>query len=399
VVRHAFRDLQSKAMNAATLFSGVREMKKSPVRPHRRTLLVAAAGLLALFFGGSASADTVTFNTFVTGTNINAAVGQTNVIGFTYAGNEFVGSLYFGGNNLQLFSTDLSGGNVQKFGTPMSNGFGGEVVLAASLGLGGFPTGDIYAGAGTQIFHYANSGGSPTLFATVPDGATVRQIFFDPGNSFGGNMLVATTSGHIYKITSGGLIGLVASIGADTEGLDIATSAWGAFAGDLLTASEGTQLLHIVSPAGVVTTVKDSLGNDIHVPEAETISFVPLDLDPTNSLQGFYVANFDRNIQFAGASQFINHLGDAVITSEDGTSGSRVWDLTLNPDGTSFTLTQFSGGLPNQSEDGIFVSFQRQTDLLGPAITTTPEPGTVFLLATGGIGLLGYLRRRGRRGG
>jgi PEP-CTERM motif len=382
-------------MNAATVLSGVREMKNSPSRPYRCALLVAAVGLLALLSARSASADTIGFNTFVTGPSINAVLGQQNTIGFTYAGNEFVGSVYFGSNNLQLYSTNLTGGNVQKFGSPIpqTSGFNGEPVLAASLGQGGFPKGDIYAAAGVGIYHYANSGGSPTLFGSVPTSAgTVRQVFFDPGSSFGGNMIATTSSGNIYQFTSAGVRSLIASTGEDTEGVDIAPGSWGSFGGDLLTASEGSGKLRLISPGGSVTVLGIAA-----IPEAETVSFVPTDLDPTNPLQGFYVANYPVDIQFASASQFVsqNLLGDAIITSED-SFNARVWDVHYNG-GTSFTLTQFTGNLPNQSEDGIFVSGQRQNDLLGPGGTTTPEPGTLFLLATGGIGLLGYLRRRGRR--
>jgi hypothetical protein len=370
-------------------------MNKPPVRLSRRSLFTAAlVGLLTLVSGGSASADTIGFSTFVTQANIFAAEGQNNTIGFTYAGNEFVGSVYFGGNNLQLYSTNLTGGNVQQFGSPIpaTSGFNGEPVLAASLG-GGFPKGDIYAAAGVGIYHYANSGGSPTLFGSVPISAgTVRQIFFDPGSSFGGNMIATTSSGNIYQFTSGGVRSLIASTGEDTEGVDIAPSSWGSFAGDLLTASEGSGRLRLISPGGTVTLVGIAA-----IPSAETVSFVPTDLDPTNPLQGFYVADYPVNIQFASASQFVTQglLGDAIITSED-SGNARAWDVHYNG-GTSFTLTQFAGNLAAQSEDGIFVSGQRQTDLLGPAVTTTPEPGTLFLVATGGLGLLAYLRRRGRK--
>jgi hypothetical protein len=44
------------------------------------------------------------------------------------------------------------------------------------------------------------------LFATLPGTAgQVRQIFFDPGSSFGGDMLVTTTSGNVYRVNSSGV--------------------------------------------------------------------------------------------------------------------------------------------------------------------------------------------------
>src|ERR1019366_8245039 len=151
----------------------------------------------------------------------------TAVIAFNYAGNKFVGSLY--PNDAQLYQTNLSGGVVTTFGTPIP-GANNEIVLGVATNQAGWTSGNVFAGSGAngQIYQFANSGGSPTLFATLPVAAgQVRGILFDPGSTFSGNMLVSTTSGNIYQLTSGGSVIPLASIGADTEGMDIAGSAWG----------------------------------------------------------------------------------------------------------------------------------------------------------------------------
>ena len=345
--------------------------------------VLLAVGAAAIASTAPAAAAPITFNTFVTAGDISAIEGYSSTIAFNYAGNKFVGSVYLGGSNLQLFSTDLAGHNVQKFGSSIGNGFSGEVVVGASLGLGGFPTGDIYAGAGSQIYHFTNDGSSQSLFVSTPDGSTVRQIFFDPGSSFGGKMLVTTSSGNIYKIDSAKNISLLASVGEDTEGLDVATSAWGIHAGSLLVASEGSGQLRLVSPGGVVTPIGISLGL------AETVSFVPLNLGSSgNSLEGFYVANYPLDIQKADASQFNLYKGDAIVTQEFG-SNSPI--SAIHFDGTNFSVTLI-GNLPNQSEDGIFVTAQRINDV-NPGVV--PEPSTIALLLTGGA-LVGFRLRRKR---
>src|SRR5436309_1166036 len=110
----------------------------------------------SLVLGGivtAGNAASVTFNTFVTSGALDAAVGHHDVIGFTYAGDKFVGTVYFfNGSELQLYRTDLNGGNVQPFGSPLPNTLPStEIVVAGSLGQGGFGAGTVYAGAGTEV--------------------------------------------------------------------------------------------------------------------------------------------------------------------------------------------------------------------------------------------------------
>jgi len=94
-----------------------------------------------------AEAAPLSFGDFVTSAAINAVEGQNQTIGFAYAGNKFVGSVYFGSNNNQLYSTNLTGGGVAKFGAPIT-GFTGEIYVTASLGIGGFgPNRDVYTGS------------------------------------------------------------------------------------------------------------------------------------------------------------------------------------------------------------------------------------------------------------
>jgi PEP-CTERM motif len=348
-----------------------------------RKSTTALAVILA--FGSLAAAHaSVTFTTFVPSGSIFGVEGQNNTIGFTYAGNKFVGSVYFGPNNGQLYQTNLVGGGVMLFGSAMP-GASGETVLGSSLGQAGFAKGDIYASpANNIIYHYANSGGAPTVFGSVPAGQVIRQVFFDPGTTFGGDMIVSTNAGNIYRFNSAGVPTLVASVGTDTEGLDIASSKFGPYSGQLLVTSEGTGLVHAISPGGTISTLPMTGGGAVAISLAETVSTVPLNLGSSGkAIEGFYVANYPSDIQFAAASQFAGLQGDAIVTSEFG-SNSTIWDLHWN--GSSFDVSSI-GALPLQSEDGIFVTAQRIQE------QNAPEPITLSLFGAGLAGAF-FLRRR-----
>lgn len=349
--------------------------------------MTAAAAIAAVLAASTTGARaTVNFTTFVTSADINAVEGQTNVIAFNYTGTGFVGSVYFGPENDQLFSTKLTGGNVQHYGQPLGGAtpFSGEVVVGVGLGQAGFAKGAVYAGDGSSgRIDYVPASGAPVLFGTVPVG-NVRQIFFDPGSNFGGDMLVTTTSGNIYKFNSSGTPTLLASVGEDAEGMDIASSAFGPYAGDLLVSSEGSGTLRAITPGGVVSVVATGLT------EAETVSTVPLNLGASgNPIEGFYVANYPEDIQTAGASEFAGLQGDVIVTGEF-SSNSPVTDLHWNGSAIVETLV---GNLPNQSEDGIFVTAQR-IELVG-----APEPSTwaMMLIGLAGLGFAGYRKAKSAR--
>jgi len=342
----------------------------------KRLGLIAVSGMLA---AGTAQAN-VTFSTFVSQSQLLTGLGDSSTIAFNYAGNKFVGSVYFGTTVGQLYQVDTSGGNLQPFGTPLPGAQAGqEIVVGASLGRAGFATGNIFASAQNlqNIYQYSNAGGSPTLFGSVGSGG-VRQIFFDPGSSFGGSMIVTTTTGEVDKFASNGTRTLLYNFGSDVEGMDIASSGFGTYSGDLLISSEGNQSITAITPGGV------AVGSVSGLPAAETVSTVPTNICSAGlPVEGFYVANFSVDVQKAPASDFCSYAGDTIVTGEFG-SGSPVWDVHWN--GSGYDVTQV-GTLPNQSEDGIFVTAQRVQE-------TAPEPASIALLGAALAAVGAAIRRR-----
>lgn len=341
-------------------------------------------GSLGLLWAGSAF-SAITFTPFVGSTGGSP-------IGFSYAGNKFIGSNYW---NNQLYQTDLSGGNLQAFGSPipLSSGSVGEIYVSSSLGLGGFGSSasrDVFAGSQSygNIYRFSNDGSTQSLFASGLVGG-VRGIAFDPFGVYGNNMLVTTSVGNVYTINSAGASTLLANVGGDAEGLDFAPQAFGNIAaGTLVVVSEGTGRLNAITSSGTMT----DLGLQFSSPEM--LSFVPTNLGISgNPLEGFYAANYWNNVIKADASQFSSFLGDAVITEEGTHNMYRIsWDSTAG----SFAKS-FIGAFPNQPEDGVFVT----AAILNPGCTATnscgiapvPEPETYAMLLAG-LGLLMFAARR-----
>ena len=179
---------------------------------------------------------------------------------------------------------------------------GGETFISSSLGIGGFGPRDVFAGNQSvgSIFGFANDGSTQGLCASGLS-VGVRSIAFDPYGLYGNNMIVATSNGSVYRVNSSGVASLLASVGADTEGLSFAPQAFGPYAfGTLFVASEGKSSLIAITPAGVQTTVVDKLA----LPEM--VSFAPLNLGSSgNPVEGLYAASYSSDIQKSAAADFV----------------------------------------------------------------------------------------------
>jgi len=361
----------------------------------RFTARAVALGFCAALAAGSVAA--VTFTPFVSQGDLASALGNNATIGFAYAGDRFVGSVYFGTNNNQLYQTGLTGTPVTTFGAPIvatgNQVFNGEIYVTSSLGIGPFGSSrDIYAGSQSfgTVEHLSHDGTSQNTFVQGLVGG-VRSIAFDPYGLYGFNMIVATSAGRVYVVDNAGTATQLATTNEDTEGISFAPQNFGTVPfGTLVVASEGSGNLRAVSPGGVLSTITQ-------IPSAEMVSFVPLNLGSSgNPVEGFYAANFSVDVIKAPASDFSAFLGDMIVTGETTHQVSRVH---FNPI-TQLYEVSVIGVFPNQPEDGIFVT----SDIINPGCRTdptlcppvaTPEPGTLpllFLAVTGVVAL--RLRKR-----
>jgi hypothetical protein len=326
----------------------------------------------------------ITFNSpaFVTTAQLDTIYsGNASPIGFTYAGDEFVGTGGYASSNL-LYSTNLTGGNISLFGAVP--GASGEVVLSASPDGSAYGSNDIYSGsqASGEIWKFAHNGGAPTLFSTVGIG-DVRGISFDPTGLYGGNMIVTTNAGGVYEIASNGTATLLANLNTDTEGIGFATQQFGTYAaGTLFTSSEDTDLVNAISPTGTVTPV-------FSIDEAESISFVPADISSeTNPLEGFYGVNYPYDIVYAPSSQFDPYAGDVIVTSEVPGAVPNIFAISLSNTDVA-TITGI--GSMYQPEDSIFVT--QESVVIHNGVPDGGSTATLLLAGVLALSALAYRRK------
>jgi hypothetical protein len=371
---------------------------------------IRAILFLSLAFSLCHPAFAITYSVFTTTPAPGSTQPTPGSVGWTYAGNKFVGTIDGNGTGL-LYSTDLSGGNVQLFAptvnlsqsTPST-----EHYIAASpnigTGLNTWTGGELYVANGRDVVHISNNGASSNNFVTNLGvaGDEVRGIGFDIGGAYGNTMIATMSSGAVYKITANGSATPLANVGVQVEGIDFAPGGFGPYGGQLFVASESANAVYAISTSGTVTQLNNgSSGGPININSAEQLTFVPTNLGGSlyPALEGLYSANYTPNVLFANAAQFASDLGDMIVTGETTDQVTRVhWDAGLN----QYTLIPegfFPGG-PNagaspQPEDGVFIT----PDLLAalPPVFV-PEPSSVILGLIGAAGM-GFIavRRRGSR--
>ena len=192
-----------------------------------------------------------------------------------------------------------------------------ETYLAVSPGIPGFPTGYLYATQGPYVYEIPPTGGTPTLFSTLPNrfGSSSNSdpknfdnvhtsITFDTVGTFGGGLIVTTSNGYmgealgtttgmgtfVYKVNSTGTATKVAITGNNTitgsgtvngdpttqyEGPAVAPASNPNYPGDLFVAAEYQNAVFVISPSGQVVASIPANG-------AESIQFIPDPSSPNN---------------------------------------------------------------------------------------------------------------------
>ena len=215
--------------------------------------------------------------------------------------------------------------------TPFSaiNGLTDELKLAtvrSGACQGGFATGELFTGNGKpgEVVRVSPDGSAiQDPWVTLADGGLLRGgLFQDRFCVAGGNLIVVTTEGGVWRITSAGTATKLASLNTHLEGVTTVPNdpgRYGPWAGKIVTGAENQGLFYSIDPtSGAV--VSYSLG----------INPEDVDIIPPN--ENFFGVNFgDAQLMGAPASEFCNMRGDIVSAQE---SPGVLWHVQWN--GTAF---------------------------------------------------------------
>jgi hypothetical protein len=338
-----------------------------------------------LFASQAAWAAPITFTDVTSGT-FNSPIG----IDYHEPTNSLVMSVNYnaGGSPYNFERVEFNGTRVQ-FST--ISGLTDEVKIATvrSGGAGGFTTGELFTGNGVdgQIVRIAADGSSNlNPWVSLPgsgNGLMRGSLYVDRTGVYGGDLIVVTTAGEVWRVTSAGVATKIADVNTHLEGVitvpnDVAQ--YGTLAGKIIAGAEQEGRLYIFDNNGLV-------GNPL-------IGVAIEDIDLINANENFFGVNFGTGkLLGAEASQFAPYVGGILLTQEFG-AGSGLFVLSWN--GTSLVTTALALD-PASAAVGQWEHVTFAPAGLGSIDPTTPipEPSTLALCGLSAL-LVAVLRTRRR---
>ncbi|HXI59149.1 MAG TPA: hypothetical protein VNO55_23945 [Polyangia bacterium] len=224
------------------------------------------------------------------------------------------------------------------------HGLSDEVYVAAVRSThAGFTAGELFVGTGVP----------GTIARISPDGSSIQNpwvvlpgefgllrgaLHIDETGVFGGDLIVATDSGAVWRVDAAGTPTRLGSALVPLEGLITLPldARYGPWAGKAVSCNEGGAGFFAFDPLGQAV---DSFGN-LGMPACENLNVVPPN-------QFFYGVDFASRILWVGApAQFTSMVGDVVVGEEaPGNLWHLVWDASAGVFHKDLlaTVSQFEG--------------------------------------------------------
>lgn len=275
----------------------------------RSTAWIALASVLGLAISWPATAQAITLTQIATGFN--------NPIGIDHhePTNQVVMSVNYSTGTPYNFELVASDGTRTQFSS--ISGLTDEVKIATARddgggsSIGGFTPGELFTGTGVSgvIARIAPDGSSilnPWVSLPGETGLLRGSLYVDRTGVYGGDLIVVTTTGGVWRVSSAGAATKLAALGTHLEGVvtvpDDATQ-YGPWAGKILIGAEGQTLIYTVDVDG--NTASYNLG----------IQPEDIDLIPAN--ENFFGIDFSGKILWgAPPAEFASMVGDILMAQE-----------------------------------------------------------------------------------
>ncbi len=230
-----------------------------------------------------------------------------------------------------------------------------KIATARSGNMGGFVTGEVFVGNGNdgELVRISPDGSmvvNPWVSLPGDNNGLFRgSLYVDRTGIYGGDLIVAMTSGELWRIKSDGTPTLIASVGVHLEGLVVVPDAPGRFgplSGKILAGAENEGLLHVFDDKGLV----NSLNVGVKVE----------DIDIVNPNENFFGINYGTSLLLgAAASDFAGMVGDIILAQETPTgTGTALYRLLW--DGAQITAQEIPysqlSAVPGQWEHVTFAT-------------------------------------------
>jgi hypothetical protein len=195
---------------------------------------------------------------------------------------------------------------------------------------GGFTTGEVFTGTGVPgvIARIAPDGSSvqnPWITLPGETGLLRGSLFQDRYCAFGGDLLVVTTAGNAWRVSSAGAATLLTSLGTHLEGLTTVpndAAKYGPWAGRALAGAEDQARIYAIGPDGAVDFYE--------------LGIQPEDIDLIPAGENFYGVDFGgATLWGAPPDQFTDKVGDVLISQE---FPGILWHVRWN--GSAFEATE-----------------------------------------------------------
>lgn len=194
-----------------------------------------------------------------------------------------------------------------------------KIAAARSGNAGGFPAGTLFTGNGLdgEIVRISANGSkidSPWVSLGAGNGLMRGSLYVDRTGVFGGDLIVVTTVGKVWRVTSAGVATKIAEVATHLEGAIVVPNLPGRFgpiAGKIIAGAEEAHLLYAFAKDGTVTSY--AIGVDVE------------DIDVIVPNENFFGSNYGTS-RLLGVSytELLPMAGDILLTQENvaaGTSG------------------------------------------------------------------------------